>query len=58
MDEITKVTSDAQGRFSVSAPDGGQILLHVTHKGADYFKSVPPGHHQRRHRCLRRGREG
>jgi hypothetical protein len=42
MDEITKVTSDAQGRFSASAPDGGQILLHVTHKGADYFKSVPP----------------
>lgn len=43
MDEITKATSDAQGRFSVDAPNGGQILLHITHGGAEYFKSVPPG---------------
>jgi 5-hydroxyisourate hydrolase-like protein (transthyretin family) len=43
MDELTKVTSDAQGRFQATAPDGGQILLHVTHHGAEYFKSVPPG---------------
>ncbi len=43
MDEITKVTSDASGTFHVDAPSGGQILLHVTHKGAEYFKSVPPG---------------
>jgi hypothetical protein len=43
MDEITKVTSDASGSFHVSVPDGGQILLHVTHKGAEYFKSVQPG---------------
>ena len=43
MDELTKVTSDAQGRFQATAPDGGQILIHVTHHGADYFKSVPPG---------------
>jgi hypothetical protein len=43
MDEIVKVTSDAQGRFHATAPDGGQILLHVTHVGAEYFKSVPPG---------------
>ena len=43
MDELVKVTSDAQGHFTANAPDGGQILLHVTHKGADYFKSVPPG---------------
>ena len=43
MDEIAKVSSDAQGRFQATAPDGGQILLHVTHHGADYFKSVPPG---------------
>jgi hypothetical protein len=43
MDEIAKVTSDASGRFQATAPDGGQILLHVTHKGAEYFKSVPPG---------------
>ena len=43
MDELVKVTSDAQGHFQASAPDGGQILLHITHKGADYFKSVPPG---------------
>jgi 5-hydroxyisourate hydrolase-like protein (transthyretin family) len=43
MDELSKVTSDAQGRFQATAPDGGQILLHVTHHGAEYFKSVPPG---------------
>jgi len=43
MDEIAKATSDAKGRFSVNAPDGGQILLHVTHGGAEYFKSVSPG---------------
>ena len=43
MDELTKVTSDAQGRFQATAPDGGQILLHVTHHGAEYFKTVPPG---------------
>lgn len=43
MDEIAKVTTDAQGKFHVNAPDGGQILLHVTHNGAEYFKSVPPG---------------
>ena len=43
MDEIAKATSDAQGRFHVNAPEGGQVLLHVTHRGAEYFKSVPPG---------------
>ena len=43
MDEIAKATSDAKGHFSVNAPDGGQILLHVTHGGAEYFKTVPPG---------------
>ena len=43
MDEISKVTSDATGNFHVSAPDGGQILLHVTHHGAEYFKSVTAG---------------
>ena len=43
MDEIAKVTTDAQGKFNVNAPDGGQILLHITHEGAEYFKSVPPG---------------
>ena len=43
MDEIAKVTTDGQGKFQVNAPDGGQILLHITHEGAEYFKSVPPG---------------
>jgi hypothetical protein len=43
MDEIAKATSNASGTFHVSVPDGGQILLHITHGGADYFKSVPPG---------------
>ncbi len=43
MDEIAKAISDASGSFHVSVPDGGQILLHITHAGAEYFKSVPPG---------------
>jgi 5-hydroxyisourate hydrolase-like protein (transthyretin family) len=43
MNEIANTTSDSEGRFQISAPDGGQILLHITHRGAEYFKSVPPG---------------
>lgn len=43
MDEISKTTTDSTGNFHVDFPDGGQILLHVTHSGAEYFKSVPPG---------------
>ena len=43
MDEIVKATTDAQGIFHVTAPDGGQILLHITHAGAEYFKSITPG---------------
>ena len=43
MEEIAKATSDAQGRFQVNAPDGGTILLHITHRGAEYYKSVEPG---------------
>jgi hypothetical protein len=43
MDEIAKATSDSHGRYKVTVPDGGQILLHVTHKGAEYFARVPPG---------------
>ncbi|HEY5057369.1 MAG TPA: carboxypeptidase regulatory-like domain-containing protein [Acidobacteriaceae bacterium] len=43
MDEIAKATSDAKGTFHVDVPDGGQILLHITHAGAEYFKSVTPG---------------
>lgn len=43
MDEIAKASSDAKGAFHVDVPDGGQILLHITHQGADYFKPVPAG---------------
>ncbi len=43
MDEIAKATSGAKGDFHVDVPDGGQILLHITHAGAEYFKSVTPG---------------
>ena len=43
MEEIAKTASDAQGRFHVNAPDGGTILLHITHRGAEYYKSVEPG---------------
>jgi hypothetical protein len=43
MDEIAHATTTSSGRFTVAVPDGGQILLHITHAGAEYFKSVPPG---------------
>jgi len=43
MNELAKATTDGNGRFRVNTPDGGQILLHVTHRGAEYFKSVPAG---------------
>ncbi len=43
MDEIAHATTTSTGSFSVAVPDGGQILLHITHTGAEYFKSVPPG---------------
>jgi hypothetical protein len=41
MDEVVKATSDASGIFHVNVPDG-QILLHITHRGAEYFKELPP----------------
>jgi hypothetical protein len=43
MDEIAHATSDATGTFHVDVPDDGQILLHVTHRGADYYKTISPG---------------
>jgi hypothetical protein len=43
MDEIAHATTTSSGHFTVAVPDGGQILLHITHAGAEYFKSVPPG---------------
>jgi hypothetical protein len=45
MDEIAHATSDATGTFHVDVPDDGQILLHVTHREADYFKTIAPGTH-------------
>jgi hypothetical protein len=42
MDEIAKATSDAHGKYKLSLPEGGQFLLHITHKGAEYFARVPP----------------
>jgi len=43
MNELATTITDDDGRFHVGTPEGGQILLHITHRGADYFKSVPPG---------------
>jgi len=43
MDEIAKATSDSRGKYKLSLPEGGQFLLHITHKGAEYFARVPPG---------------
>ena len=43
MNELAKATTDGSGRFRITTPDGGQTLLHITHRSAEYFKSVPPG---------------
>jgi hypothetical protein len=41
MDEIGRTKTDAQGHFSLNAPDQGQKLVRVDHQGVNYFKSAP-----------------
>jgi hypothetical protein len=42
MREIAKTTTDAQGHFSINAPDPGMHLLRIDHQGAGYFQPAPP----------------
>jgi hypothetical protein len=42
MREITHTATDAQGHFSIDAPDPGMHLIRVDHQGAAYFQPAPP----------------
>ncbi len=42
MREIAKTTTDAQGHFSIDAPDPGMHLIRIDHQGAAYFQPAPP----------------
>jgi hypothetical protein len=42
MQEIAHTKTDAQGRFSIEAPDPGMHLIRVDHQGAAYFQPAPP----------------
>ncbi len=43
MQESTKTTTDARGRFTLQVPDEGIHLVRVTHQKAAYFQPVQPG---------------
>ncbi len=43
MQESTKTTTDARGRFTLQVPDEGIHLVRVTHEKAAYFQPVQPG---------------
>jgi len=42
MDEVAHTKTDSQGHFSITAPEG-QNLLRVDHQGVNYFKPAPQG---------------
>jgi hypothetical protein len=43
MQEVTNGTTDAHGKFSLSAPEDGNYLVRVTHDRATYFAAVTAG---------------
>ena len=43
MSEVSRTTTDAQGRYTLNLPGSNPYLVRVTHQGADYFVSVPQG---------------
>jgi len=45
MQEVTETTTNAQGEFSLNAPEGGQYLLRVVHDMANYYQAAPDGSH-------------
>jgi hypothetical protein len=42
MQELARTTTDAQGHYSIDAPDPGMHLIRVDHQGAAYFQPAPP----------------
>lgn len=46
MQESTRTTTDARGRFTLEVPDEGIHLVRVTHQKAAYFQPVQPGEHK------------
>src|SRR6202142_4253641 len=42
MQELAHTTTDAQGHFSINAPDPGMHLIRIDHQGAAYFQPAPP----------------
>jgi hypothetical protein len=42
MQEVGNVKTDAQGHYSIDAPDSGMHLIRVDHQGVGYFAPVPP----------------
>lgn len=44
MDEVARTRTDAQGHFTLNAPDAtGQSLVRVDHQGVNYFQPAPQG---------------
>jgi hypothetical protein len=44
MNEVSRATSDSQGRFTIDVPDANAPhLLRVDYQGVKYFTSAPPG---------------
>ncbi|MDE3104024.1 MAG: carboxypeptidase regulatory-like domain-containing protein [Acidobacteriota bacterium] len=43
MQESTRTTSDAHGRYTLQVPEDGMHLVRVTHDKANYFGPAPPG---------------
>jgi hypothetical protein len=42
MREIARTKTDAQGHYSIDAPDPGMHLIRIDHQGAAYFQPAPP----------------
>jgi hypothetical protein len=42
MREIARTRTDAQGHYSIDAPDPGMHLIRIDHQGAAYFQPAPP----------------
>src|SRR5208337_2480866 len=43
MSEVGHATTDAKGHYSFNLPGSNPYLIRVTHQGAEYFGSAPPG---------------
>ena len=44
MDEVAHTKTDAQGHFTINAPDdGAQHLVRVVHQGVNYYRAAPQG---------------